>query len=71
MILPAQHEEDEERNEGQRQDQLGNRAGIPAHQVSPAAGLLHRDRVFVLLGLGQHSFGCFLDLLGLLPDLCP
>ena len=55
VVLPAQHEEDQKRNKGERKHNLRDRAGVAADQVGPTARLLHGDGFLVLLRRWQEQ----------------
>ena len=69
VVLPAQHEEHQERNKCEGQHQLGNGVGVLADHVRPIARLLHGQGFAVLGAFGHYRLGGLLNLLSLLAEL--
>src|ERR1019366_7674112 len=64
VVLPAQHEENQERYKGDGQHHLRYRAGIAADQVGPVARLADGYSLLVRFRGRQHRLGGVLNLLG-------
>src|ERR1019366_742534 len=69
VVLPAQHEENQERYKGDGKHHLRYRAGIPADHVGPGARLANGHGLLVCFRRRHYRLGGLLNLFGLLAPL--